>query len=116
MDPRMGAIIYELAAYLLQKAWENLRREKPALKRIRGRRAGWALRPGPDTPVWNELVRHALPYLRKRGDKVRLARQLGLPRQRLHKLLVAKSACADAERTLMLLAWVQAKRQGRDWV
>lgn len=75
-----------------------------------------ALQPGPGTPVWNELVRHAAPYLRKRGDKVKLARLLGLPRQRIHQLLVERSACADAERTLLLLAWVHARRTGQEWV
>ena len=79
-------------------------------------RSGRALHPGPATPVWTDLVRQAAPYLRRRGDKIRLARLLGLPRQRLHQLLVAKTACADAERTLLLLAWLQAKRAGREWV
>ena len=118
MDPRLGEDIANFAVYLLEETWKNLRKEPHAKKperRSRMRR-GWALRPGPDTPVWNELVRQAVPYLRKRGDKVRLARMLGLPRQRLHQLLVAKTACADAERTLLLLAWVHAKRAGREWV
>jgi hypothetical protein len=55
-------------------------------------------------------------HLRKRGDKVKLARLLNLPRQRIHQLFVARTACADAERTLLLLAWLQAKREGREWV
>lgn len=111
-----GDVLYKFAAYLLGEAWASLRRKPPVTPPARRRRPGWALRPGPDTPVWNELVKHALPYLRKRGDKVRLARLLGLPRQRLHQLLVERSACADAERTLLLLAWVQAKRNRQDWV
>lgn len=118
MDPRIGEDIYNFAAYLLEETWNNLRKEphtKKPERRTRAR-AGWALKPGPDTPVWNELVRQAAPYLRKRGDKVRLARMLGLPRQRLHQLLVAKTACADAERTLLLLAWVRSKRAGHEWV
>lgn len=89
----------------------NGRRKKP------DRRPGQftTLRPGPDTPVWNQLVKHAAPYLRKRGDKVKLARLLGVPRQRLHQLLVERSACADAERTLLLLAWVHARHSGQEW-
>jgi hypothetical protein len=105
-----------LVVDLMEVAWENLR----AAKRLKApdRRPGrfTALRPGPATPVWNELVRHAAPYLRKRGDKVKLARLLGISRQRLHQLLVGRSACADAERTLLLVAWVQARRSGREWV
>lgn len=117
MDPRTGDVIYNLAAYLLEETWNNLRKERHTAKPERRPRAGGAtLQPGPDTPVWNELVRQAAPYLRKRGDKVRLARLLGLPRQRIHQLLVAKTACADAERTLLLAAWVQAKRRGETWV
>ena len=74
-----------------------------------------ALRPGADTPMWNQLVKSAAPFFRRRGDKVKLARLLGISRQRLHQLLVAKTACADAERTLLLLAWVNARRGGQEW-
>jgi len=116
MNPRLGEDIYGLIAYLLETAWENLRKEEHTKKPERRRRRGWTLKPGPDTPVWNELARAAAPYLRKRGDQVRLARLLGLPRQRVHQMLVSRTACADAERTLLLLAWVQARRAGRDWV
>ena len=106
----------ELVAVLLQEAVKQMRtagrRKKP------DRRPGrfTTLRPGPDTPVWNQLVKHAVPYLRKRGDKVKLARLLGVSRQRLHQLLVSRSACADAERTLLLVAWVHARRSGQEWV
>lgn len=106
----------DLVAELLRAGAEHMRsagrRKKP------DRRPGrfTTLRPGPETPVWNQLVRHAAPYLRKRGDKVRLARLLGLSRQRLHQLLVARTACADAERTLLLVAWVHARRAGQQWV
>ena len=105
-----------LVEHLLEVAVERMR----TAKRLKApdRRPGrfTVLRPGPDTPVWNELVRHAAPYLRKRGDKVRLARLLGISRQRLHQLLVGRTACADAERTLLLLAWVHARRSGQEWV
>ncbi|MBK8858306.1 MAG: hypothetical protein IPN11_11715 [Opitutaceae bacterium] len=52
--------------------------------------------------------------MRKRGTKARLARYLGLPRQRLQDCLKARTACLDAERTLRLLCWVMHRRQGRD--
>ena len=105
-----------LVVDLMDVAWENLRAAK-RLKAPDRRPARFAaLRPGPATPVWNELVRHAEPYLRKRGDKVKLARLLGISRQRLHQLLVGRTACADAERTLLLVAWVHARRLGREWV
>jgi hypothetical protein len=113
---QIAAAAPELVVVLLQAAAEQIRaagrRKQP------DRRPGrfTTLRPGPDTPVWNQLVRHAAPYLRKRGDKVRLARLLGIPRQRLHHLLVERSACADAERTLLLVAWVHSRRSGQEWV
>jgi hypothetical protein len=77
-------------------------------------RRGSALHPGPDTPLWNELAAIAQKLLKRRGEKANLARYLGLPRQRVHLLLVAKTACPDAERALQLLAWVNARRAGRN--
>ena len=52
-----------------------------------------------------ELVIHHL------GSKYRLS---GLSRQRVHQLLQEGSACPDAERTLLLLIWLQARLSGRD--
>jgi hypothetical protein len=76
--------------------------------------AGATLRPGPDTPLWNELARAALLQLRKRGEKAKLARVLGVSRQRLHMLLVNRTACPDAERALLLVLWLNARRSGLD--
>lgn len=77
-------------------------------------RRGLALQPGEHTPLWNELVRQVTPHLTKRGSKARLARVLGVPRQRLQACLKAKKACLDAERTLLLLSWLAARHQGRE--
>ena len=66
--------------------------------------------------MWNELVRQVTPLLRKRGSKVHLARILGVPKQRLHVCLKAGTGCLDAERTLLLTAWLCARRQGRELV
>ncbi|HET7535657.1 MAG TPA: hypothetical protein VFJ90_04335 [Candidatus Didemnitutus sp.] len=76
--------------------------------RTRARR-GNALHPGPDTPLWNELAKQVHLQLRRYGDKANLGREIGLPRQRIHQLIVARTACADAERTLLLLIWLQAR-------
>ena len=78
------------------------------------KRIGATLRPGAATPLWNELVTAAREQLARYGDKARLARILGVPRQRVHQYLRDASACPDAERTLLLLAWVHARRNGRD--
>jgi hypothetical protein len=72
-------------------------------------RRGSALHPGPDTPLWNELAKQVHLQLRRYGDKANLGREIGVPRQRIHQLIVARTACADAERTLLLLVWLQAR-------
>src|SRR5688572_14548902 len=83
-------------------------RERPPIPR------GAALRPGLQTPLWNELALAVRRSFRRRGDKVRLARYLGVSRQRLHLLLVAGTACPDAERALQLLIWLQSRSRGVD--
>ncbi len=71
-----------------------------------------ALGVGPSTPLWNELANAVVANLGPRGDKAKLARLLGISRQRLHLFLVAKTAQPDAERTLQLLVWLQARQRG----
>ncbi len=72
------------------------------------------VRPGLDTPLWNALVpelrRALLPY----GSKARLARHLGIPRQRLQDYLKAGARVPDGEITLRLLHWLGEMRAGRD--
>jgi hypothetical protein len=75
--------------------------------RARGRKPiGATLRPGPDTPLWNEFAKLAAGQLQRYGDKARLARILGVPRQRVHEYFVAHTACPDTERALRLLVWL----------
>ncbi len=102
------------ALYLFQDALAAASRAADARRRRRAPKRGLTLLPGPDTPLWNELVRQVRPHLRKRGSKVQLARLLGLPRQRLHVCLKAERGCLDAERTLLLLAWLSARQRGRE--
>jgi hypothetical protein len=80
----------------------------------RPRDYGCTLRPGQLTPLWNELVQHAAPYLHKRGAKIKLSRLLGVPRQRIYDYLGQRTAAPDAERTLLLLCWVSAQAEGRE--
>jgi hypothetical protein len=100
--------LFEAAAASMRVTARLMLPEKP-----RGR-VGQTLRPGSATPLWNELVRQARPHLRRRGAKVKLARILGLPRQRIQDCLKAQTACLDAERALLLLCWVARRRQGRE--
>ena len=86
-----------------------------SMKRYRRRpRRRPGMRPvvGEDTPLWNILAETCANQLTRYGDKARLARMLGVPRQRVHLLFVARSACPDAERTLQLLVWLRTGRGG----
>ena len=109
--PGRMKIHFEIIEALVAVAAESARRTAGQRKRRRPKR-GLTLQPGPDTPLWNELVRQVVPLLARRGSKVHLARILGLPRQRLQVCLKAKTAHLDAERTLLLLAWLATRRRG----
>jgi hypothetical protein len=71
-------------------------------------------RPGYDTPLWNVCAKLLKAELRIRGSKVRLARYLGIPRQRLQDYLNRRSRMPDAELLLRMLHWLSEKRAGRD--
>jgi hypothetical protein len=72
-------------------------------------RRNTTLRPGPATPMWNALVLAVAPHLRRRGTKINLGRELGLPPQRIHEFFVARTASPDAERTLAVLRWLATR-------
>lgn len=105
---------FRLLEKMIDAAVEAAERELAVPARLlrRPRRSGRTLRPGVNTPLWNDLVRHIRPHLRKRGSKAQLARLLGVPRQRLQDCLKAGSACLDAERTLMLVGWLGFFQRG----
>lgn len=76
------------------------------------RSSGGTLRPGPmSTPLWNKLVAQVRPLLKRRGEKAQLARLLGLHRQGINEYFVSGSRMPDAERTLLLLEWIEARRK-----
>ncbi len=76
---------------------------------------GQTLRPGAHTPMWNALANAVHPRVRGRyGAQSKLARILGVPPQRVHDYLVARTAAPDAERTLQLLVWLAQRDAGRD--
>jgi hypothetical protein len=76
-------------------------------------RGGRTLRPGKNTPLWNQLRAQLRPHLRQYGQQVNLGRMLGLPRQRINAFVTRGGEMPDAERTLQLLVWLVAVRQGR---
>jgi hypothetical protein len=71
-------------------------------------------RPGYDTPLWNVCASLIQAQLLQRGMKVRLARYLGIPRQRLQDYLRGRTRLPDAEILLRMLHWLAEKRAGRD--
>lgn len=108
---RLNSLL-NLADDLMTDADEAIRAAIKAYKKHTRKSRGGTIRPGPETPLWNELAAETRRLIRKRGEKVNLGRFLGLPRQRVHQYLMEKSAGPDAERTLLLLVWVSAKRRG----
>lgn len=111
IHPRM-ALLEGLAEGLAYAARETAKAARKAYKEHTRVSRGGTIRPGPDTPLWNELAAEARQLIRHYGEKANLARFLGVPRQRVHQYLMDQSAGPDAERTLLLLAWVHARRSG----
>ena len=106
-------LIPRLLTALLEEAAANVldAQKKRRLQRRRG--IGLTLRPGGATPLWNSLRDAVHQSTRKYGDQVKLARILGLPRQRVNSYLTAGRQMPDAERTLLLIGWLAANREGR---
>ena len=102
----LGGFLYEAA----EAAAEHLK------KGLRPRRPGSyaTVRPGPATPMWNYCAEALRAELRPYGAKVRLARYLGIHRQRLYDFLRGHSRQPEAELTLRMLHWLVEKRNGRD--
>ena len=94
---------------------EEMVKQSSRAFRIEPKRArhGSTLRPGKETPLWNELRAQLRPQLLKYGQQVNLGRMLGLPRQRINSFVTGGGQMPDAERTLQLLAWLIAVRQGK---
>jgi len=78
----------------------------------KSRKRGGTLRPGENMPLWNALVLAVKPLLKKRGEKIKLGRIIGVPPQRIHEYFVARTASPDAERTLMILWWLRQRVAG----
>lgn len=89
---------------------------KLAKKKIKRKRKGSYLsrRPGEDTPMWGACVVLLREELKPRGSKVRLARYLGIPKQRITDFTANGSRMPDAETLLQILNWLAQKRAGKD--
>lgn len=87
-----------------------------AKKRLRRKRRGAYLtrRPGGETPMWNTCVEMLRVELKPYGSKVRLARYLGVPKQRVTDFVTNNSRMPDAETLLQIMDWLSHKRAGED--
>lgn len=111
MHPRLR-IWGELSEFLLAATEAGARKMHRAL---RTKRQGFRTRrPGEDTPLWNALATQLELELRPKGSKARVARYLGVPRQRLTDFLRGRRRQPDAEMALQLLVWLAENRRGRD--
>jgi hypothetical protein len=114
--PRLPAQLQlpvDLATALMEAA-ATARTSLHEYRRARRPRRGETLKPGADTPLWNELVAAVRAELTGRyGEKACLGRVLGLPRQRVNEFLKNRTYLPDAERALLLLVWLQLHRQGQ---
>jgi hypothetical protein len=106
-------IIGEGIAELARASAQRARKQRSLCTGVRRWRC---VRTGVDTPLWNALAGAVEAQLKRRGSKSRLARFLGISRQRLHLLIVAKTAYPDAERALLLQLWLQARLLNRDLI
>ncbi len=104
LNPELRLLL-QMADLLAMEGEELARAAARHLLRPAARRNA-TLRPGLDTPLWNALVAAVRPHLRRRGAKINLGRELGVPPQRIHEYVVARTAAPDAERTLALLVWL----------
>lgn len=111
--PKSMELPIALGEMILLAAESMAAHSKKAFRIARRRGRGRSLRPGKDTPLWNELRSQLRPFLRKYGDQVTLGRVLDLPRQRINAYVTAGTQMPDAERTLQLLAWLIAAQQRR---
>jgi hypothetical protein len=103
----LAEAIYLVGEELLRLSSRAFRIERQRIRR------GATLRPGKDTPLWNELRTLLRPRLRKYGEQANLGRLLGLPRQRINAYVTSRKQMPDAERTLQLLAWLIAVRKNQ---
>ncbi len=102
----IGGDLFELGEKLVDEARKHTRKRRSA--------SYATVRPGPATPLWNLLAGQLKSELRQVGAKVRLARYLGVPKQRLTDFLTGGRRMPDAELTLRMLYWLAEKRAGRD--
>jgi len=110
--PRIEASPELVQSFLDTAAVRLAGEEQDAGAAVNPVRRGVTLRPGVQTPLWNFLREEMKPFLKEHGVQARLGRLLGLHRQAVNAYFTRGSRMPDAERTLLLLAWLMARRSG----
>ncbi|MBS0633237.1 MAG: hypothetical protein JSS11_15105 [Verrucomicrobia bacterium] len=106
LHPRLASL-FELMDILESSAQEILRDARRNFRPGKSRtKRGATLRPSVDTPLWNALIPLVRARLRRRGDRALLARELSVHPSRITEFFDRPSAMPDAERTLLLLLWL----------
>jgi len=115
MEARMHGWMM-LSEALFKGADEGHEILRKSMQRRRPKRIGSykTLRPGPYTPMWNQCRIALRNELKPYGSKIRLARYLGVSKQRMSDFLAGHRRMPDAELTLQMLNWLAAKRAGID--
>lgn len=118
MDPEPGfsrrmALPLAILEPLIEAATAIVADRRTAFRQARRPRKGGTVRPGRETPLWNALAAEIRPHLQTYGAQAALGRILGLPRQQVNAFFTRRTRMPDAERTLQLIAWLMAARQGR---
>ena len=103
---QFSRLLFEAAEISAQALRKNLRPRRKGSYATR--------RPGLDTPLWNLCAMALRAELKPYGAKVRLARYLGISKQRVSDFLAGRRRMPDAELTLHLLYWLAEKKAGRD--
>lgn len=107
LHPRLQPLVI-LSDVMEVAAETGAKRAQAALRKRQ--RAGIVRRQGADTPMWNLVLTELRGALGARGAKMRLARYLGVPRQRVHNFVGEKSRLPDAELALRMLHWLAEQR------
>lgn len=98
----------DIAAGLVESLIEASReitaeRMRKAEKAAKGRRSASEAAQG---VLWGALAARVAPLLKRRGEKAKLGKELGVTRQQIYAYFNTRTAAPDAERTLRLIVWL----------
>lgn len=98
----------EIAAGIVESLIEASREiaAERARKAAKASKAGRAASEAAQGVLWGALADRVTPMLKRRGEKAKLARELGVTRQQIYTYFNTRMVAPDAERTLRLIVWL----------